>query len=535
MYEAPILSIRSLSVYFKLHGIETKVVDDVGFNLKRGRCLGLVGESGSGKSISSLAIMQLLPEGAYLDKKTSIVIDVDKSLESDVPSVDLLTLSLRAMRKVRGKRIAMIFQDAMTAFNPVLTIGQQIGEVLKLHAWGKRKDRFIRAKNLLNDVGINEVGRVLKSYPHELSGGMRQRAMIAMALACDPEILIADEPCTALDVTIQAQVIDLLLRLKNTKKIALLFISHDLAAVKKIADDIVVMKEGVVVEKAVAEKFYKSPQHEYSKALLAAIPSMMPRKKGDDSLKKILAVKNLKQYFPIKKGLFKRAVSYVKAVDGIDLECLRGQTLALVGESGSGKTTAAKTIIKLLKKTGGGIKFQGNTKRDMQMIFQDPSAALNPRMMVLDIVLEGLRARKYKAEPEEQIKKAKSLLEMVSIAPESIWRYPHQFSGGQRQRICIARALALEPKLLILDEPTSALDVSVQMQVLDLLESLQTRLGLTYLLITHNLGVVAHMAHWTAVMYHGKIVEYGKTQDILQHPQEDYTKALLAAVPKLDV
>jgi peptide/nickel transport system ATP-binding protein len=500
------------------------VVNDVSFDLFSGKCMGLVGESGSGKSITALAMMQLLPQSASVTKQSRVFLPGQN---------DLLNFSEKKMRHVRGNKIAMIFQDAMMAFNPVYSIGCQISEVLKIHHFGNKSERQTRMQDLLKQVGIMDVGRTLISYPHQLSGGQRQRAMIAMALAAEPDILIADEPCTSLDVTIQAQVIALLKQLIAEKKIALLFISHDLGVVKQLSDDVIVMHKGVVVEASSAAAFYAAPQHEYSKTLIAAIPSLVPQKTVGELPSKLLATQGLMQYFKVRRGFFQRKRGFVKAVDGVDLACYPGQTLALVGESGSGKTTVAKTLVHLYKKSGGTIHFQGKKRRDIQMIFQDPYAALNPRMMVIQSLMEGLIARGTAGSEVARIKKAKRLLTMVGMDPDCYERYPHQFSGGQRQRICIARALALEPKLLILDEPTSSLDVSIQKQILGLLDDLQKRLGMSYLLITHDLGVVAYLAHHVAVMRAGKIVESGAAREVLVRPKEAYTKQLLAAVPQI--
>lgn len=529
----PIISVKSLSIVFPNNSLVA--VDKLNFELYKGQCLGLVGESGSGKSMTALALMQLLPDNALVSKNSEVLFN----------NTDLLNLTEKQMRKIRGGKIGMIFQDAMSAFNPVFTIGYQLTEVLYFHKNLSKKTAVKKAHELLHKVGIVDIPRTMQAYAHELSGGMRQRAMIAMALAGDPEILIADEPTTALDVTIQAQIIDLLLKLKTEFNKALLFISHDLAVVSQLADDICVMQNGRKVEQANTFAFFNQPQQDYSKKLIAAIPSTVPRKEVAAESKSLLAVQDLKVYFPIKKGILKRTVGYIKAVDGIDFTINTGETLALVGESGSGKTTAGKAILQLIASTGGQINFRGvdllslsNRKmramrNHLQIIFQDPIASLNPRMMVVDCIAEGLIALNRVKSRKEAMQKVDQLLQNVHLEPDSKYRYPHEFSGGQRQRICIARALALEPDLLVLDEPTSALDVSIQMQILNLLDELQQKLHLSYLLITHNLGVVAYMAHKTAVMYQGKIVEHGTTAAILENPKHDYTKKLLLSIPTI--
>ncbi|MDF1654080.1 MAG: ABC transporter ATP-binding protein [Coxiellaceae bacterium] len=517
-----LLQVKDLSVAFNIDGQLQTVVNKLNYTLDAGQCVALVGESGSGKTLSALALLQLLPPTAVVSQHAKVFFE----------NKDILTLSEQKMRFVRGGKIAMIFQDALAALNPVFTIGQQIDEVIRLHQKQPAQQRRQKALDLLLKVGIDDAKRCYQSYPHQLSGGMRQRAMIAMALACEPAILIADEPCTALDVTIQAQVMALLKKLKDEHQLSILFISHDLAVVKQIADEVIVMQQGACVEHAKTKAFYQSPQHQYTRQLLQAIPSMQAKQKANASDEDLLSVKQLKTYFPIKKGLLRRTTGFVKAVDDVSFDLKAGQTLAVVGESGSGKTTMAKTVVDLIKPTDGVIQCDVEAS-EIQMIFQDPYGSLNPRMMILDSLMEGLRIRGKAGNYKQQQQLADQLLQQVGLLPEHKARYPHQFSGGQRQRICIARALALQPKLLILDEPTSALDVSVQMQILQLLQDLQQRLGVSYLLITHNLGVVAYLAHWIAVMYHGRIVESGPTAEVLSNPQQAYTQRLLAAVPTL--
>ncbi|MCX7122058.1 MAG: ABC transporter ATP-binding protein [Gammaproteobacteria bacterium] len=528
------LSISNLNLDFVSKDKTQSVLKNFQLTLKAGRCMGLVGESGSGKTLSVLSILQLLPSHASVSADSKIMFR----------DQNLLDLSEKQMRGVRGKHIGIIFQDAMSAFNPVLTIGQQLSETIRLHLLFSAKKAKDRAIDLLDQVGIQDPLRCYQSYPHELSGGMRQRAMIAMAISAEPDIIIADEPTTALDVTIQAQVIDLLISLKNKKNCALLFIGHDLGVVSAMADDITVLKQGEIVEQGDAKSFFQNPQHEYSQHLFNAILPTLPRKNKSAvaDAKIILSVDHLKCYFPVKSGILKRIKSYVKAVDDISFNIKAGETVALVGESGSGKTTAAKAILQLLKNTDGEVIFDNNKlselsnkklrllRADMQIIFQDPYAALNPRMMIFDSLCEGLLIQKKIRNKTEAIQLVDDILKQVELPLDFKWRYPHEFSGGQRQRICIARALTLSPKLLILDEPTSALDVSTQKQILELLGRLQNEKKLSYLLITHNLSVVAYLADRIAVMHHGKIVEYGNVADVLKSPKHEYTKKLLDSV-----
>lgn len=514
----PLLSVKNLSVKFG----DTTVVNNIHFEIFPGQTLALVGESGSGKSLTALAIMQLLPLTAKLDQQSCIYMQ----------GQDLLLKSELMMQKVRGSEISMVFQEAITALNPVLTIGHQIDEVLKAH---KRERSHKRILECLDEVGITDPKHCAASYPHQLSGGMKQRAMIAIALAAEPKLLIADEPTTALDVTIQAQVLELMQAIQQKRQMSVLFITHDIGIVKKIADHVVVMKQGEVVEQKPVEAFFQHPEHEYSKHLFDSIPSAANREREviAENRDVVLKAQDLKIHYPIKKGVFKRVVGHVKAVDGVSFELQAGKTLALVGESGSGKTTAGLGILDLLKVTSGNIEYQHGSELDRknyQIIFQDPYSSMNPRMMIADIISEGMRAQKLKVSPQ----KIDELLTMVGLEPQYKYRYPHEFSGGQRQRICIARALALEPKVLICDEPTSALDVSVQMHVLKLMVKLQQKLDLSYLLITHDFSVVSYLADEVAVMYQGKIVEQGQVNTILESPQHEYTKKLLASVPLID-
>lgn len=531
----PVLSVQNLTISFGHGKYMIPAISNLNFAIQPGECLGLVGESGSGKSMTALAIMQLLPHTARVSSTSKILLNGN----------DLLLLSERNMRKVRGQRIGMIFQDAMSAFNPVLTIGHQIIEVIQIHLKLSKRNARKKAYRLLEEVGIPDPKHTYRSYAHELSGGMRQRAMIALALSANPTILIADEPTTALDVTIQAQVLTLLKSLQAKHKMTLLFISHDLAVVSQLANEIVVLQHGVKVEQAQAAEFFHDPKHAYSKQLINAIPSETMHYQQSSPTETLLHIEKLRVYFPIRSTLLKRTIGYIKAVDDISFQIAKGHTLALVGESGSGKTTTAKAILKLLKTTAGRILFNNKNisnltskelftfRNDMQIIFQDPYAALNPRIMIGDSIAEGLVAQKKIKNYQAAHQIVDELLQQVDLSPEMKWRYPHEFSGGQRQRICIARALALQPKLLVLDEPTSALDVSIQMQILKLLQQLQQKNQISYLLITHNLSIVAYMAHYVAVMKKGKIVEQGRTHDLLSNPQKAYTRQLLASVPKI--
>lgn len=526
-----LLAVNDLSIAFIGAGSFKPIVEDINFFIDRGKTLALVGESGSGKTLTAMSIMQLLPIGAQVCSKASI----------EWQGEDILFYSEQQMRHLRGGDIAMIFQDAMSAFHPTLTIGAQMLESIIRHTTHRGQYARDCAETLLHDVGIDDVSRTMHAYAHQLSGGMRQRAMIAMALVASPKLLIADEPSTSLDVSVQAQVLDLLLSLQKKHKMAMLFISHDLAVVSQVADDVLVMRGGSCVEQASAKSFFNSPQAAYSKNLLAAVPSLIcQRSVKEEPFPTVMEVKNLKVHYPIRRGVFKRVVDHVKAVDGVDLKLSASQTLALVGESGSGKTTIAKALFGLVDSTHDAFHVNSalNDEKNlpyatspMQMIFQDPYAAINPRMMVYDVVAEGLRVLRW---PESAIKSRVTLImDQVGLDSAAQWRYPHQFSGGQRQRICIARALVCAPKILVLDEPTSSLDVSVQKQVLDLLLDLQSVMKLSYVLITHHLAVVAQIADHVVVMRHGKVVESGTTSSVLNHPQQSYTKQLLAVVPRI--
>ena len=612
-----LLQIESLQTSFATSGGTVRAVDGVSIEIKKGQTFALLGESGCGKSMTALSAMRLVPEPA--GRITNGIVRLDGE--------DLLQLPEVAMRDVRGKRIAMIFQEPMTSLNPVLTIGQQIEEVLVRHKGLKGGQAKTRVLELIEAVGIPDPAQRYKEYPHQLSGGMKQRVMIAMALAGEPELLIADEPTTALDVTIQAQVLDLMRQLQKDNGMAILLITHDLGVVSEMADRVAVMYAGQIVEEADRKEFFANPKHPYSKKLFESLPDMEKRgqrlsvisgnvpsldtefsgcrfadrcdsawdvchqqvpewKSGgsggvrchlhdplqEQSLEKpsgqgenietttertvaasnhtdnqnLLSVDGLKVHFPIHKGLLRRVVNHVKAVDDISLSIPAGHTLALVGESGCGKTTVGKGILQLIRPTAGRVSFgdadftslSANQLRshrsDVQIIFQDPFSSMNPRMMVADIIEEGMITQGLGGNAKSREARVDQLLKQVGLPRDVKHRYPHEFSGGQRQRICIARALAVEPKLIICDEPTSALDVSVQAQILNLLKDLQDELGLAYLFITHDLSVVEYLAHEVAVMYLGRIVEQGLVQEVMENPLHPYTKALLSAVPVIE-
>jgi len=610
-----LLEVNNLKTWFDTQSGKSTVVDDISFSIRKGETFALLGESGCGKSMTALSLMQLLPSQASHNISGEVIVDGE----------DLLALPESTMRNIRGNRIAMIFQEPMTSLNPVLTVGYQIEEVLVKHKGLKGRAAKERIIELLEAVGIPDPRQRIGEYPHQLSGGMKQRIMIAIALAGEPDLLIADEPTTALDVTIQAQVLDLLKDLQKKTGMAVLMITHDLAVVSEMVDKVAVMYAGQIVELASRNQFFDNPQHPYSQKLFEALPSMDKRDEAlatipgtvpaldqefsscrfesrcqnsfeqcqqhvpslkeyhqshqvrcflyeSDAPKQtspekilgeanvpqskrtsqssesavLLKVNDLKIHFPIHKGLLKRVAGYVYAVDGISLSVNKGCTLALVGESGCGKTTLGKGILQLNSVTAGSVDFAGteltalsqqelrSKRKDFQIIFQDPFSSMNPRMMVGDIIEEGMIAQNIGNSSADRERIVSELLTKVGLAPEHRNRYPHEFSGGQRQRICVARALAVNPKLIVCDEPTSALDVSVQAQILNLLKDLQHDFGLTYLFITHNISVVAYLADEVAVMYLGRIVEKGLVEDVLENPRHPYTQALLSAVPTID-
>jgi peptide/nickel transport system ATP-binding protein len=609
----PLLNLENLHTTFNLSE-PLKAVDGVSLKIQSGETFALLGESGSGKSVTALSIMRLLPEIASIEVG-------GLKLEHQ----DLTKLTERQMRTIRGQRIGMIFQEPMTSLNPVMTVGEQVNEVLKQHLRLRRGERRARVIELFDQVGIPEAAQRVNEYPHQLSGGMKQRVMIAMALACEPDLLIADEPTTALDVTIQAQILALLRTLQQKNGMSILLITHDLGVVSEMADQVAVMYAGQIVEKMPRDEFFAQPHHPYSRQLLDAMPSenkrgqqleaipcqvpsldqefdgcrfadrcrwqfepcaqqipewtartfsrkvedygvrchlmsldtipeppaqnevtlgMSPVAKSDIN-RDLVEINDLRVLYPIKKGIFQRTKGFVYAVDGVSLKISAGRTLALVGESGCGKTTVGKSLLQLLREESSGrVSFDGfelsamtestlrqQHRRHFQMIFQDPYASMNPRMRISEILQEGIDALGVLNTPEEKQQRIESLLIQVGLSADMQHRYPHAFSGGQRQRICIARALAVEPDFIVCDEPTSALDVSVQAQILNMLQALQSQLNLAFLFITHDLGVVSWLAHDVAVMYLGRIVEQGTVNEIMQSPQHPYTQALLAAVP----
>jgi len=606
-----LLQVADLSVWFGSEQQPLRAVDKVRFQIRRGETFALLGESGSGKSMTALSILQLVPQPAGRIMGGQVLLN----------GQDLMQLSEAQMRAVRGNRIAMIFQEPMTSLNPVLTVEQQITETLYQHTSLRGATAHQRALEYLDAVGIPAAKQRLRDYPHQLSGGMKQRVMIAIALACQPDLLIADEPTTALDVTIQAQVLQLLKDIQQDTGMAVMLITHDLGIVADNVDHLAVMYAGQIVEQAPRADFFADPKHPYSQKLFAAVPDRhkrgrqlevikgsvpaldkkfsgcrfaercddawlychqaVPRWVGDDetgvrchlhdpqvsdkpTLRKtgpratarpidsdqnrpsLLQVEHLKVHFPIRRGLFKHVIGHVKAVDNIDLSIQQGHTVALVGESGCGKTTVGKTILQLIKPTAGAVRFADVEltelsrtamrlhRRDMQIIFQDPFSSMNPRMQVGAIIEEGILAQQPESTAQQRQARVQDLLQQVGLAAEAARRYPHEFSGGQRQRICIARALAVSPRLIVCDEPTSALDVSVQAQILNLLKDLQDQHGLSYLFITHNLSVVDYLAHDVAVMYLGRIVERGSVSQVMQSARHPYTQALLSAIPEID-
>jgi len=525
---APLLSVENLAVGFTQGGRTTRAVDGVSFSLPRGGTLALVGESGSGKSVTAMAIARLL-ESSGAEVLGGRILFAGQ---------DLLRASEPAMRRIRGKAITMVFQEPMTSLNPLHPIEKQLGEILELHGLSGGTRLRPRVIELLTEVGIPDPASRLGAFPHQLSGGQRQRVMIAMALANRPDLLIADEPTTALDVTVQAQILRLLKELQQKLGMAMLFITHDLGIVRRIADDVAVMQKGRVVEAGTVDAIFRAPQHPYTRMLLAAEPKGAPPP-ADPSAKSILEAGDLKVWFPIKRGFLRRTVGHVKAVDGISLQVREGQTVGVVGESGSGKTTLGLAILRLIR-SEGPVSYLGRRidgldstalrplRRDMQVVFQDPYGSLSPRLSVAEIVEEGLTVQRRLPYAERREIVARALAD-TGLDPATMDRYPHEFSGGQRQRIAIARAMVLDPKFVVLDEPTSALDMSVQAQIVDLLRDLQVRRGLAYLFISHDLKVVRALATEIIVMRAGRVVESGPAADVFAAPKTDYTRALFAA------
>jgi microcin C transport system ATP-binding protein len=530
----PILSIRDLSIAFGHGTREVLAVDRVSFDIRKGETLALVGESGSGKSITALSVMKLLPYPAAHHPSGSIKFQ----------GRELLTMKENEIRDVRGNDIAIIFQEPMTSLNPLHTIEKQIREILMLHQGLTGQAARARIIELLSQVGIPDPAGRLASYPHQLSGGQRQRVMIAMALANEPDLLIADEPTTALDVTVQAQILKLLKDTQTSLGMSMLFITHDLGIVRKLADRVCVMQRGKIVEQGEVERVFTAPEHPYTQALLAAEPKPDPAPPCPEA-PVVVETKDLKVWFPIKRGVLRKVVGHIKAVDGVSIELRKGETLGVVGESGSGKTTLGLAILRLISSTGpivfmgneiNGLKFKQMRpfRHNMQIVFQDPYGSLSPRMSVSDIIEEGLWVHHPGLSRAEREKRVVDALTDVGLDPETRFRYPHEFSGGQRQRIAVARALVLEPTFIVLDEPTSALDMLIQSQMVDLLRDLQKRHDLTYMFISHDLRVVAAMASRLLVMRHGKMVEEGAAAELFRTPKTEYTRALFAAAFKLE-
>jgi len=521
-----VLQVRDLRVSFRQDGEVNQAVKGVSFSVARGETVALVGESGSGKSVSALSTVSLLGDSAI----------VEGSVTYD--GVEMVGADEKHLMQVRGNDISFIFQEPMTSLNPLHTIEKQLAESLALHQGLQGQAARDRVLELLQKVGIRDAESRLNAYPHQLSGGQRQRVMIAMALANKPEVLIADEPTTALDVTIQAQILELLAELKKSEGMGLLFITHDLNVVRRIADRVCVMKDGEIVEEGPAAEVFDNPQHAYTQKLLAAEPSGIPEPVAPEAAE-LISTQDLKVWFPIQKGLLKRTVGHVKAVNPTSISVRAGETLGIVGESGSGKTTLALAIMRLIA-SQGEVRFCGddlrqwstrelrNLRKDMQIVFQDPFGSLSPRMTCAQIIAEGLAIHKIDQHRAPRELVAEVMAE-VGLDPATMDRYPHEFSGGQRQRIAIARAMVLRPKLVVLDEPTSALDMTVQVQIVELLRDLQKRYGLTYLFISHDLNVVRAMSHQVVVMKQGDIVESGAAEALFENPQVDYTRQLLAA------
>jgi microcin C transport system ATP-binding protein len=530
----PLLSVRDLSVAFGQGARQVLAVDRVSFDIGKGETVALVGESGSGKSVTALSVMKLLPYPSAHHPSGSIMFK----------GQELMTMPERAIRRVRGNDITIVFQEPMTSLNPLHPIEKQIGEVLLLHKGLTGETARARIVSLLGQVGIPDPEGRLGAYPHQLSGGQRQRVMIAMALANEPDLLIADEPTTALDVTVQAQILQLLKDTQARLGMSMLFITHDLGIVRKLADRVCVMNHGKIVEAGPVERVFAAPEHAYTKALLAAEPKPDPAPPRPEA-PLVVKTDDLKVWFPIKRGVLRKTVGHIKAVDGISVELRKGETLGVVGESGSGKTTLGLAILRLIS-SNGPIVFMGHTiqglkfkemrpyRRDMQIVFQDPYGSLSPRMSVADIVEEGLRVHHPRLSQDEREQRVVTALTEVGLDPQTRYRYPHEFSGGQRQRIALARALVLEPTFIVLDEPTSALDMLIQAQMVDLLRDLQKKRDLTYMFISHDLRVVAALASRLIVLRHGKLVEEGAAADLFRAPKTDYTRALFAAAFNLE-
>lgn len=584
----PVLRVNNLSTHFKTESGVVKAVDNVSFTLNRGETLGIVGESGSGKSVTCLSVMQLINDPPGKITTGEILFDSYR-----LGKVDLRKLPEKDLRKIRGNDIAMIFQEPMSSLNPVFTCGDQVVEAIKIHQHLKYAEAKELCLELFKEVQLQQPELIFSAYPHQLSGGQKQRVMIAMALSCNPSVIIADEPTTALDVTVQANILKLLRNLRDEKHTSTIFISHDLAVIAEIADRVIVMYQGRIVEEGTVWEIFANPKHPYTKGLLACRPRMdirlkvLPtisdfmeldatgnivekknayrsvgeailknaesseelseRRKKLKSQKPLLEVRNLKTYFPVRRGLFRLSKDWIKAVDDVSFEVYPGETLGLVGESGCGKTTLGRSILRLIEPTKGNILFAEKDitslshkelrelRKEMQIIFQDPYSALNPRMSIGNAIMEPMYIHKLGKDKRERTEKAYDLLEKVGLNPEYFHRFPHELSGGQRQRVCIARALALHPRFIICDESVSALDVSVQAQVLNLLNLLKKEFNFTYIFISHDLSVVKFISDRIMVMHQGKIIESGYPDEIYRNPKEAYTQELISAIPKGDL
>jgi len=537
-----LLSVRDLATELSDGERWLRAVDGVSLDIRAGETFCLVGESGSGKSVTALSVMGLLPHGRHRHPSGEV------RLHDGDGEVSLLGAGESVLTGVRGRRIGMIFQEPMTSLNPVMTIGEQLDEALRLHEPGlDAAARAERVRAALEEVRIPDAASRVREYPHRLSGGQRQRVMIAMALICEPHLLIADEPTTALDVTVQAEILRLMRELQQRRGMGMLFITHDFGVVARIADTVGVMRQGRLVECGPVAEVLRRPQHEYTRSLIAALPERLPRAERPPAGEQpLLEVRDLAVHFPVRRGLLRRVVDHVRAVDGVSLDVHPGEVVALVGESGCGKTTLGRALLRLIEPTAGQIALEGRDitrlsaealrplRRRMQVVFQDPGSSLNPRLPIATTLIEPMRVHGVGRDDDERLARAAALLERVEMPPDSLWRYPHEFSGGQRQRLAIARALVLEPRFVVCDEITSALDVSVQAGILKLLRRLVDEEGLGMLFITHNMGVVEYLSDRMAVMRAGRLVETGRTAEVLARPRHDYTRALLAAVPRLD-
>lgn len=542
-----LLEINGLKTWLRSGGEDVHAVDGIDLKIKRGETLCLVGESGSGKSITALSIIRLLPQRISQHPAGNILFDY-RGQDDHHEILNLLEQPESRMCEIRGSRIAMIFQEPMTSLNPVFTIGEQISEALRLHHPDLTEENALeKVVTGLEQVQIKNARSRLSDYPHQLSGGQRQRVMIAMAMACEPDLLIADEATTALDVTVQAEILKLMCELQERRGMSILFITHDFGVVAEMADRVAVMQQGKIVEQGELDQVLHRPQHDYTRALLAALPHNLdkPFKVENISGKTLVETKQLRVYFPIKAGFFRRTVDYIRAVDDVDMSIKKGEIVALVGESGCGKTTLGRAILRLTEPTGGMVYFSGDEitglsrsamqayRREMQIVFQDPMSSLNPRLTVATMLTEPMTVHGIGDSQSDRLRLARELLEQVQLPGEYLRRYPHEFSGGQRQRIGIARALVLSPEFIVCDEVTSALDVSVQAEILKLLLKLRAERGLSLLFITHDIGVVEYISDRTLVMYQGRVVESGSTEQVCQAPRHAYTQKLLAAVPSL--